>query len=390
MAKTHKCNYTGYADDITFSTTLNVFPKELAIIDHLSNDYKIEIGNLLKNILLENGFELNEKKVRLQTKQQRQEVTGLIVNKKRNVKRSLIKQIRAMLHAWGKYGLQNAEKEYFLKYDKKQRNPDFEPPMFNNVVVGKIHFIKMIRGDRDPIYRKLLNKYNTLIMRDGITKKRYNLLPIDSIEEIQEKIWIIESEDEYGTKIIQGTAFSLVGYGLITCDHCIIDENETVIYKWYEVNKRHKIKVLKRNKDIDIAIFTLLEESIYEIPSFTQKDNPSYSHGTKLTIADFTQYGGNDTPNIRDARISGHKETSVTICMGDNLEDITVKRCKLDTPIIAGDSCGPILDKNNEVVGVAVTGADCWENTKETENYGVIPIQTINYLINNGLKTQNN
>lgn len=44
------------------------------------------------------GFSINEKKTRLQFKDSRQEVTGLIVNKKLNVNHAYVRKTRAMAH----------------------------------------------------------------------------------------------------------------------------------------------------------------------------------------------------------------------------------------------------------------------------------------------------
>jgi RNA-directed DNA polymerase len=96
LAKEYQCTYSRYADDITFSTNRSKFPSVLA---RLSDIGQVEVGNELSAVIQENGFTINPKKVRLQVKQQRQEVTGLTVNRYPNVQRSYIKQIRGILHA---------------------------------------------------------------------------------------------------------------------------------------------------------------------------------------------------------------------------------------------------------------------------------------------------
>ncbi len=118
LAKRYRCTYTRYADDITFSTTQAEFPKALA---YLSENGKVEVGNELQGIISSNHFEINPEKVRLQTRNRRQEVTGLTVNKFPNVRRQYIRQIRGMLHAWRKYGLESTQNHYRQKYDKKQQ-----------------------------------------------------------------------------------------------------------------------------------------------------------------------------------------------------------------------------------------------------------------------------
>ncbi len=96
LAWKHRCFYTRYADDITFSTTLREFPTEIAKVDSVLS---VELGQELKDIIQKNGFEINEGKVRAFAYFQRQEVTGLTVNRFPNVRRKFIMQIRSMLHA---------------------------------------------------------------------------------------------------------------------------------------------------------------------------------------------------------------------------------------------------------------------------------------------------
>ena len=121
LAKECKATYTRYADDITFSTTLPKFPPRLAYTVTEEGTEKLVLGDALLNIITENGFTINEQKIRLQTRGNHQSVTGLTTNKFPNVDRKYVRQIRAMLHAWAKFGLEAAEKEYQEKYDNKSR-----------------------------------------------------------------------------------------------------------------------------------------------------------------------------------------------------------------------------------------------------------------------------
>jgi hypothetical protein len=89
-----------------------------------------------------------------------------------------------MLHAWEKYGLESAGKEFFERYDKKNRNPEREPPSFRDIVNGKMHFIAHIRdkkNEHDKVYSKLKKKFDDLIKEeDSIPKYTDNesLLPV--------------------------------------------------------------------------------------------------------------------------------------------------------------------------------------------------------------------
>jgi RNA-directed DNA polymerase len=143
---------------LTFSTSAPFFPSGLA---RFISVQKTEIGGRLKNIIEENGFAVNSEKVRLQSWEIRQEVTGLTTNKIVNVKRSYVRQIRAMLHAWKKFGYDAAEKEYLSKYAKKV--PSFMPqPSFGHVVEGKLEFLRMVKGTNDAVYQNLQQRFEIL------------------------------------------------------------------------------------------------------------------------------------------------------------------------------------------------------------------------------------
>jgi len=170
FAKEFKCTYTRYADDITFSTTLRHFPPEVALEIDI-NSSKALLGERLVEIIQSNGFEINEEKSRLQRKGNHQEVTGLTVNQFPNVKRSFVREISSMLHAWNKFGLDSAERKYHEKYLKdlrriEQTPPHFkEIPSFKDVLRGKINFLGMVRGKDNEIYLKYLEWFHTLSAR---------------------------------------------------------------------------------------------------------------------------------------------------------------------------------------------------------------------------------
>jgi S1-C subfamily serine protease len=54
-----------------------------------------------------------------------------------------------------------------------------------------------------------------------------------------------------------------------------------------------------------------------------------------------------------------------------------IRRILVDAHIISGNSGGPVLDKDNRVIGIAVTGADNERDAPDTENHGVIPIDAL-------------
>lgn len=150
LAQANKCIYTRYADDITISTTLLTFPGNIATLN--ADTDRTEAGVDFQDIVKKNGFKLNKRKIRLQTKYRRQEITGLTVNSFPNVPRKFVRQIRAMLFAWEKYGYERAHKEYVDKYSK---HPENKNATFKKTIYGKLEFLRMVKGNGHPVYLRL-------------------------------------------------------------------------------------------------------------------------------------------------------------------------------------------------------------------------------------------
>ncbi len=100
LAKKYKCTYSRYADDITFSTKKSVFPS--GIMAENENGYIA--GKKLTWEVEHAGFCIKESKTRIQYKDSRQDVTGLIVNKKPNTKKEYWRIARAKCNSLFKKG----------------------------------------------------------------------------------------------------------------------------------------------------------------------------------------------------------------------------------------------------------------------------------------------
>jgi Reverse transcriptase (RNA-dependent DNA polymerase). len=113
------CTYSRYADDLTFSTNKPIFPNQIAVLigaDNPSEDEKHtwQAGEKLEKIIRKAGFEINQAKTRMQYDGSRQEVTGLIVNKKINTRCEYRRTARAMVHRLLKTGtFQSIQETYF-------------------------------------------------------------------------------------------------------------------------------------------------------------------------------------------------------------------------------------------------------------------------------------
>jgi RNA-directed DNA polymerase len=178
LASKHKCYYSRYADDLFFSTSNSLFPTALA--RKSDSESNVIIGEDLKTEILRAGFRPNEEKTSLKPISQRQIVTGIVVNSRTNVPREYVKNIRAALYSWKKFGLELAEEHWRNKVDL--RNRVGQPPRFRWVIRGQINFIKHVKGEADPVYLSLAKKLSKLDDKFTFDAK---LSALSVIEEVQ-------------------------------------------------------------------------------------------------------------------------------------------------------------------------------------------------------------
>lgn len=112
--------YTRYVDDITFSSDMKV-------------DYLIPT---IRTIVEDEGYKVNEGKLRLMNSSQRQVVTGLIVNKKLSVNKKLIIEMQNAIYYCTKYSISEHLKK--INCDKL---------FYKDHVYGIAYYIKMVDND---------------------------------------------------------------------------------------------------------------------------------------------------------------------------------------------------------------------------------------------------
>ncbi len=111
FARKYNCTYSRYADDITFSTNLKDFPDALAKPISGKVSYW-QLGSSLVKQIQRAGFKVNNDKTRMQWRGSRQMTTGLIVNKKVNIRSEYYRTTRAIcnrLFSTGKYYISDPE-----------------------------------------------------------------------------------------------------------------------------------------------------------------------------------------------------------------------------------------------------------------------------------------
>ena len=177
LARHYGVHYTRYADDMAFSSMHNVYQKNSPFMQQL------------RTIIEQEHFVMNEKKTRLQKRGGRQEVTGVVVNEKVNVASEYIRHLRYLLYIWKKKGYDAAFKCFYTHYKSEKGYIKKGEPIMENVIEGKLNFLRMVRGDYDAIYLRLRQQYDelcpTVFMDTSDKEKRIFVksLPIKQFEE---------------------------------------------------------------------------------------------------------------------------------------------------------------------------------------------------------------
>jgi hypothetical protein len=140
LASANSCTYSRYADDITFSTNKPDFPASIAR-RLAGNAHKWEVGDKLEQAVVSAGFVINPAKTRMQYRSSRQAVTGLVVNRKVNIRTEYRRIVRAMAHRLFKTG----------KFQQMRMVPDAMGVLTPTMVDGTMAQIHGMLGHIDAV-----------------------------------------------------------------------------------------------------------------------------------------------------------------------------------------------------------------------------------------------
>ncbi len=209
VAAENNVTFSRYADDITFSSDVNVF------------DFNGAFYNRIKEIISSYGFVINQKKVRLQSKTRHQEVTGIVVNKKLNVSRRYIREIRTLLFVWKKYGYEAACCCAYRNNRKKDYHKYYYSIEVSKFLRGKINYLGIVRGKDDSIYLRFKAQFDELYKNesdvmesysDMLEKHRLRRENNSESEEMSDKSCGVSTNDEAGNSFSANSGTDGNGY----------------------------------------------------------------------------------------------------------------------------------------------------------------------------------
>lgn len=158
MARSFGSVVSRYSDDIGFSTTAPMISSELAQLSYDGAAPRVSLGAPLRSLMRNHGFEINRRKLRLQSRPDILMVNGLIVTDRLRVSPQYRKNIRAILHYWQCHGLSAAANRH---------NPYATPAEFVGSLRGYIDYVGQVEGRNSQLVRGFLNSFVELRSRDG-------------------------------------------------------------------------------------------------------------------------------------------------------------------------------------------------------------------------------
>lgn len=361
FAKKHGLVYTRYADDITFSSYNRVISDSLII----KNGDKIILNDALKQILQKNNVIENPEKITLRTRNARQEVTGLVVNKFPNIKREYYKNIRALLYNCKKNGIYKEALKYIdkgfcknrdiVKYKDEIEKSHIIEEWYKTVLRGKVNFIKQIKGDNSFAFYTLAKVFNEVVEESAFDLSYFNR--INDI--IDKNVFVLQNNDETS----QGSCFFVPGYGLFTSYHVTQDGDFYYIWSNDEKVISTPVSNLTNQKSADDIIdYALYNVNIPNIVDVSIGCGGDLEIGDTVIIAGFPDYINGDTITKEECKITGKTKL------------FGAPFYKISGRIAHGASGGIVLNTNYEVVGIIKGGCPSDDENNINIKQGFVPI----------------
>lgn len=335
LARMHRCRYTRYCDDITISTNRESFPP--AIAEASEDGRAVTLGHGVLSVLASHSFQPNDRKTRVRTQRDRQEVTGLVSNIKVNVPREFVRNIRSILHDCERRGVVAADERFRGGLDQRTRRGG-SPPLGLHLL-GKLAYLRMVRGASDALYLRLALRARR-VLNGGTPVKIFGSAALQP-SFLREVMWIVIGRDARGDAMVEGTAFTLHGVGIVSAYH-VFTREACVSYELRPSSRPDQVfpvTTIRPHIGHDLVI---IEADTPTLAALIRHDQMP-THGDRITLAGYPRWLG-----PMDDLLIAPGEVIQTRCAGST--DYII-----GTPLIrGGNSGGPLLNGGGYVVGVAM------------------------------------
>lgn len=325
FAKGARCIYTRYADDLTFSSyqpLTGLFEAPPPPSGSFAPD---ALAPGLASIFDANGFVINPEKAHYADRNSRRTVTGIRVNEVLNVDRRFVRNLRAALRSVEVLGKKAAEAKFHTEHGGSAA--------IGSYLQGKLSWLGHIKGPSDPVFRGMASRFNRSFpaLALGIQPSR---------SEVRERaVWLIEHWEGTGD---QGTAFFMKGVGLVTAEHCVSPSGVVELYHPSKPSNKFTASVKHRSSDRDLAVLdhAIPTNEYYELETAAR----SAATGDATVAVGYPGFGPGDKLNVRPGNV-----TSMPI-------KSAVQLVEVQQMLTQGMSGGPLLDLNDQVIGVIHKG----------------------------------
>ncbi|NNU41041.1 TIR domain-containing protein [Rhizobium sophorae] len=301
IAVKERLRYSRYADDITFSSSQKAVPPSVVRgWEPMHGPRTVDLGGAVLEAFRSARFEINDEKTRILLASERQEVTGLIVNRGANVWRRDISLLRMKLHSARVHGPEKAAK-LWLKTTES-------PVHFWQHIEGWLSYISQVRGGDDPVTAKLCKmavlsgfKGTTWIEAYAEMVREFDVF-LSHASEDKPKVRILKNKLEYyGIKVFfdadsiewGDTIVEKINHGLLKSSYFVPFLSKTFSSKGWtnkELNSAIAMNVNRRGRilpicDGDFSIeenYPLLNETLYK----TWPSDPTEEDQFVTSVAD--------------------------------------------------------------------------------------------------------
>lgn len=353
FARKNKLRYTRYADDLVFSS--HAKRSLYKVVRYAPDKTSPEITKHIASIIKKNGFEVNEQKIGIFGKGTRQIVTGIVVNKKCNFRRSDYRFLRNAFYYWKKKGKYEAAQRYFqakgkwqIIVEKSNNDKNYIEGYFQFHLQGMLHYFSMIEKGSGRVSAPLCKLWDHFhdLTGEPVPEMSFERSVLMSDSYIRYHCIGEDKEQEYGCK---GTAFILKGIGIVSALHCFspitvsgitIDKSYILLDTNDKTIELCSDSISAKSYADDWVLFSTIPKELSGLPGLIAAPKRVLPQkGQRVTAYGYAE--GDKVIRRIDAKVL------------EVLNNVVI----VDRAFIKGMSGGPVLNSRGEVIGLITKGS---------------------------------
>ena len=232
------------------------------------------------------------------------------------------------------------------------------------VLVGKVHYIKQVKGSRSLTYLAFAQKVNVLFGKDI-----FDLTELHRFEStIKNSTFVLQYSE--GENFVQGSSFYLPGIGLVTNYHVTECGEFFSIFNVDTYDEKSlgivgkTLNEISSDNAIDYAVYKL-PFTINEELTFKCGDSRKSKVGDQVTIIGYPNHQKGNSPYIHPCSITSEK-----YFQGAPFFTVSGR-------VVHGASGGIVLNSDHEAIGIIKGGIVSLADDTDNENQGFVPLHLV-------------